>query len=405
MTVARRAALGAAFAMPLGWLGARAQPAPLLLGALFPFSGALALMGDEGFRGLELATEERNAAGGLLGRPIRLVKGDATGPKQAADEARRLLGPERVAALFGTCASHLSVAATPVAELAGIPYFELGAIAEPIMERGFQSLFRSCPQAAAIAALTIAAVTDELAPLWAVDARDLRIAIVSEDGLFGGTVSAVQVKACRDHGLRVVETLGYAAASADMSSVVQRLRAAEADVVLYTGYANDTVAFFRQLRQIGWQPRMCVAAGGGASLQDTANAIGPEFEGTMCADVMPYAASPAAAPGAQMVQAAYEKKFGTKPRSGHSLAAYVGAQLFLDAIGRAGSLDKEKLRAAVLATDIADGGLANGWGARFDDRGQNIRASPVLVQWQGGTLMAVAPPQAAVSALRPRLGP
>jgi branched-chain amino acid transport system substrate-binding protein len=408
VTVARRAALGLALAAALGSplvpRRARAQAVPIVLGALYPFSGALAVLGDESFRGLELAVEERNSAGGLLGRPIRLVKGDAVSAKQAPDEVRRLIGTEHVSALLGTFESRLAAAATPIAELAGIPYFELGAVADPIMDRGFKYLFRSCPVASALAALTVAAVTDELAPLWAVDSRDLKLAIVAEDGLYGTTVSGWQAKACRDRGLHVVESLSYSAASTDLANAVQRLRAAAADVVLFTGYANDTVAFFRQFIQSGWRPRMVVGAGGGMALQDTANAVGPDFEGAVCVGFTPYAVNVAAAPGAQSVQAYYERKYGTKPRSGHSLANYVGARLFLDAIGRAGSLDKDKLRATILATDVADGTTANGWGARFDERGQNLRASPVLMQWQDGAPLTVLPPNAAVSTLRPNMG-
>ena len=119
-----------------------AQAAELRFGALFPFSGALALLGDESFRGLEVAVEERNAAGGVLGRQIRLAKGDAVDQAQAIAEVRRLMGAERVAAVFGTYASTLSFAATQVSELQGIPYFELGAISDPITIRGFQ--FASC---------------------------------------------------------------------------------------------------------------------------------------------------------------------------------------------------------------------------------------------------------------------
>ena len=102
--------------------------------------------------------------------------------------------------------------------------------------------------------------------------------------------------------------------------------------------------------------------------------------------------------------AAYERKYGTRPRSGHSLAAYTGARLFLDAIERGGSTDRDQLRAAVLATDVPWGGTPSGWGGLFDDKGQNLRASPVLLQWQGGTLVTVAPAAAAVARLRPGLG-
>ena len=73
MPLTRRAALGAAAAAPAVLRRALAQPDAIPLGALYPLSGALALLGDESFRGLELAVEDRNAAGGLLGRPVRLA--------------------------------------------------------------------------------------------------------------------------------------------------------------------------------------------------------------------------------------------------------------------------------------------------------------------------------------------
>ena len=144
----RRMTLGAALALSVA-RPARAQAAPVLFGALYPFSGGLALLGDESYRGLELAVEERNMAGGVLGRPIRLLKGDAVDHTQAVAEVRRLLTTERVAAVFGTYASPLVFAASQVTELAGTPYFELGAVGDPVVERGFKYLFRSCTTSAA----------------------------------------------------------------------------------------------------------------------------------------------------------------------------------------------------------------------------------------------------------------
>lgn len=407
MTVSRRATLYAALGSPFVLRSAMAQSggsAPIPLGALYPFSGGLALLGDESFRGLELAVEERNAAGGVLGRPVRLAKGDAVDQNQAIGEIRRLTSVERVAAVFGTYASPLVFAASQVTELAGTPYFELGAISDPITERGFKYLFRSCPIASSFGIATVDGVNDGLAPLWKVDPRSLKLAILHEDALYGSTVSGFQVARCKELGLNVVEKLSYSATTVDLSSVVQRLRGAGADVVLHTGYQNDIVLFFRQMKQVGWKPRMIVGSGGGHSLQDTAKAVGPDYDGTVNADFTQYAVNAAYAPGAQEVQAAYEKKYGAKPRSGHSLANYMGGKLFMDVMQRAGSLDKDKLRAAVLATDVTDGTTATGWGAKFDDKGQNTRAKPVLLQWQDGNQVTVFPEAAAVSRLRPTLG-
>ena len=111
--------------------------------SLYPFSGGLALLGDESFRGFELAVEERNAAGGIDGKKIEFIKGDAVDPNQAVGEARRLTSVDKVSAIFGTYSSSLSLAATQVTELAGIPYFELGAVSDPITERGFKYVYRT----------------------------------------------------------------------------------------------------------------------------------------------------------------------------------------------------------------------------------------------------------------------
>ena len=86
------ACIGIAFT--LGSAPAHSQE--LKLGALYPFSGGLALLGDESFRGVQLAVDERNAAGGINGRQITLVKADAVDASQAVGEARRLTSVENV---------------------------------------------------------------------------------------------------------------------------------------------------------------------------------------------------------------------------------------------------------------------------------------------------------------------
>ena len=109
---------------------AGAAHADVKFGALYPFSGGLALLGEESFRGVEIAVDEINAAGGIKGEQIELVRGDAVDNNQAIGEARRLISREDVKAILGTYSSSRSIAASQVAELSGIPYFELGAVAE-----------------------------------------------------------------------------------------------------------------------------------------------------------------------------------------------------------------------------------------------------------------------------------
>lgn len=402
--IRRRRLLGAVAAAAAAPRAACAQANELRVGALFPFSGTLALLGDESFRGLELAVEERNAAGGVAGRTVRLVRGDAVDEAQATAESRRLITAERVAAIFGTYASPPSFAATQVAEVQGIAYFELGALSDSITERGLRSVVRTCPRATDFGAVSADALEGVLAPAWGVEARALRIALLHEDGLDGQGVAAAQEADLRRRGLQPVERISYAARTAEFPPLVQRLRGASADVVLHVGRHNDILLFFRALEAVGWRPRMVVGAGGGYSLSDTARAIGPAFEGVMNVDVPQFAVNDAFAPGAAAFAEAYKRRFGADPRSGQSLSSYVGALACLEAMHRAGGAERDRVRTAILATDMADGGTANGWGMRFDERGQNTRARPLLMQWQGGRQVTIFPAEAAVTGPRGRMG-
>jgi branched-chain amino acid transport system substrate-binding protein len=393
-------ALPAVLAAP----AARAQANETRLGALFPFSGNLALLGDESFRGLELATEERNAAGGLLGRPIRLAKADAADATQAVAEVRRLMTTEKVGAIFGSYSSQVALPASQVVELQGIAFLELGAISDALTERGFRSLFRTCPRASDFGRHSVAAITEVLAPLWQSEPTGIGIAILHEEGLYGQTVAGFQEAELKARSLRQVEKLAYAPRAADLGAMVQRLRGAGAQVVLHTGFQTDILLFFRAMQEASWLPRMVVGAGAGYSLAETAHSVGPAFEGTLNVDFPQFEINERAAPGARRFVEDYRRRYGSEPRSGHSLATYVGARACLEAMQRAGGLDRDKLRPALLALDIAEGATANGWGIRFDDKGQNTRAQPCLLQWQGGKLLTVGPQASAVAPVKGRLG-
>ncbi len=381
------AAIGIAFALA----SAPSHAQELKLGALFPFSGGLALLGDESFRGVQLAVDERNAAGGINGRQIALAKADAVDASQAVGEARRLTSVENVVAVFGSYASGISSAATQVTELAGVPYFELGATADTITTRGFKYLFRVNPTAKNIGDRTLEAVVKVVAPALKVDPKTLKLAIIHEDGPYGSLVAAAQKEEAKRLGLNVVEAQAYSPKTVDLSSVILRLKGAGADLVLHTAYQNDAVLFFRQAAAAGYKPRAVIGGGGGYSLTDTAQAVGAPMEGVYDVDFPQITMNAAGAPGLNDFVAAYQKKFSSAPRSGHSLANYVGAKAMLEALARAKSTDKDKIREAVLAYRVPVGSTATGWGIQFNEAGQNSLGSLNLMQWQQGKLATVFP--------------
>ncbi|MCW1242904.1 ABC transporter substrate-binding protein [Pseudomonas sp. SAICEU22] len=375
--------------------------ADVKMGALYPFSGSLALLGDESYRGLEIAVAERNAAGGLKGEQIKLLKADAVDAGQAVGAARKLTSVENVTAVFGSYSSALSFAATQVTEMAGVPYFELGAVSDNITERDLKYVMRSNPTAKNFAQGTITAITEIVAPSLKVDPKQLKIAIIHEDALYGTTIAGFQKQLAQEKGLSVVEVLPYSAKAVDLSSLILRLKGSQADVVLQTSYQNDTTLFFRQVREAGFKPKAVIGAGGGYSMQDTVKVVGAEnMEGVLDVDFPQFQTNENGAPGISAFTRAYKDRFGSEPRSGHSLINYVGAKIFLDAMEKSPSLEADAIRASVASVDTPAGGTAAGIGAKFAENGQNQRANTAIMQWQNGLLKTVYPEAAAVAKAR-----
>ena len=393
----KRAALSITYAGVL--FTGSTHAADLKLGALYPFSGGLALLGDESFRGVELAVEERNAAGGINGQKIVLIKGDAVDANQAVGEARRMTSVDNVKAIFGSYASGVSLAATQVTELAGVPYFELGAVADTITSRGYKYVFRSNATAKAFAQGTVDAISNVIAPGLGIDPKLLRVAIIYEDGPYGTLLSEFQKEDAKKIGLNVVQELAYSTKSVDLSSLVLRLKGAKVDVVLQTSYQNDTILFLRKAQQSGFKPKAVIGAGGGYSMSDTEKVLGATIDGAFNIDFPQVSMKESGAPGLGAFIKAYETRYKSSPRSGHSLVNYAGAKDFLDVLASVKSTDKDKIRAGVLLLNKPTGSNAAGWGAKFSEDGQNTLATTNLMQWQNGTLMTVYP--AAVANAKP----
>lgn len=404
---------------PSAWAQNPSGPAAeLRLGAIFPATGPLARLGEESFRGLELAVEARNTAGGVFGRPVRLIRATADHPAQSAAATRVLMSVERVAAVFGTGASVLSVSATRAAELQGVPFFELGAVADALTARGFRLLFRAAPLASQYAALSLRACADLLPELWDTRPEQLRVAVLHENGAFGQAIGLVQESLLRQGvGPRFAVRLTYPAAvlpgqpgnpppPPDFAALLGRLRESSPDILLHSGQEAETSALFAAMAEAGWMPRMLIGCGAGYHLQEAARNIGPGFAGTMAVGPAPYASGGMLAEPAQRMAERYAARYGHPPPSGHSLSHAMAATFFLEALHRAGSPERERVRAAVLAMRAEDS--SPGWPMAMNEEGQNRLAHPVLSQWQGqGTALrqvAILGP-AALEQPRGRMGP
>lgn len=370
---------------------AQQQPAEWRVGALFPLSGAAALLGDEAARGLELAVEERNAAGG---RPIRLIRADVTETAQALAEARRLIQQERAGLLFGSVSAPIGQAAIQAAESLETPFIELAAAADSLTERGARHLVRTAPRAADYAILAAEVLTRFLPAHLHQPADALRVALLHENGASSESIAMALDARLKEAGITVAERLPHGARTTEMPAMVHRLRAAGVNVLIHAASEGDAISLFRALAEANWRPSAVIGAGFAWGLTDLVRAVGPALDTAFALDVPPIETADRWAPGARLFAEAYQRRWGTPPRSGLSLAAYAGAQLVLSQP----NLERGPMRASLAALDLAEGSLPNGWGFRMDERGQNQRARPVLLQWQSGKPLAVFPPEVAAAA-------
>ena len=130
MKLTRRAALaGAAMALCLAAGGTAMAQETFKVGTINPYSGPLALYGGEVNRGYELAADAVNEAGGILGRQVEILKGDATNPQEGIAAVERLATRENADAFIGTYLSAVAGAASETALNYNKLYWDTNALA------------------------------------------------------------------------------------------------------------------------------------------------------------------------------------------------------------------------------------------------------------------------------------
>lgn len=372
---------------------ARAQAAPIRVGAVNPYSGAMAQYGDEVTRCYELAARIINDKGGVLGRRVEVVRGNATSPQEAIGAVEQLIGRDRCDLLIGTYVSAISNAASESALNYDKLYWETNALAISLTQRMLPNYARSGPSSNQFAARAVESVTELLAGRLGKQAAAVKVWIEHEDSAYGTSIMEEQARLFREAGL----TPGVGAHSAkaiDVTDAVLRAQSAAPDVWIIIGYVGDTNLLLRAARDQGFKPSAIVLTGVGDTAE-TLQALGAEYlEGILLVSYPRPDVNPAFGPGAAEFGKAFREAFGVEPNAPQGMNAFVGMQRLLEAIEAAGSTDYAAVVAAAAAMDKPLGSDACGYGVKFDDTMQNIRAFPVVAQWQGGRVRAVYPAEA-----------
>lgn len=397
---------GAASAALLPFATARAETKEVVIGVIYPLSGSSAQIGVDAQKAFQTAADIINnkydfdlplarseGLPGLGGAKVRLVFADhQADPQKGRAEAERLITQEKVSAIVGTYQSSVAVTVSQVCERYQIPFLSADNSSPSLHRRGLKFYFRAAPH-------------DEMFSKAMFDFFDAEkkkgqkietLALFHEDTIFGTDSSNAQLALAKERGYKVVADIKYRANSPSLTAEVQQLKAADADVLMPSSYTTDGILLIRTMGELGYKAKNIVAQDAGFSEKALYDAVGDKIPGVISRGSFSLDLAKKR-PMVGKINDMYKEKSG-KDFNDYSSRQFMGLIVMADAINRAKSTDGEKIREALVATDMPGDQTIMPWKrVKFDENGQNQDADPVLLQYVDGKFVTIFPEQAAVA--------
>jgi branched-chain amino acid transport system substrate-binding protein len=372
------------------------------IGAIYPLTGAAASTGLELKNALELAADLINngtkglnlpltTSGGLpnlKGAKIKLIFGDHQGnPQTGATEAERLISQEKVVALICCYFSNVTNTASQVAERYGIPFINPESSSATLTQRGFKWFFRTTPHDDLFVANFFEFLKD-------VEKKKnisiKRIALFNENTLFGTETTKIEEKLAGEQKYPIVEKILYPAKSTQLTSEVQRIKAANPDLIMQSSYLGDAILSMKTYKELGVSPDALLANDAGFNDTEFLKTMGKDGEYVLSREVWALDLTDKN-PLIKQVNDLYFERYKTN-FNGNSARTFTGLFTLAEAINRAGSTSPEAIRKALSETNIPGNKLIMPWkGIRFDATGQNTLGTGIIVQVQDGKYVTVWP--------------
>ncbi len=338
----------------LGTTGVAAQE-PIRIGAFLAATGPAAFLGDPEQKTLEMYVERINAAGGVLGRKLQLFAYDSGGNAEKARAfAKRLIEQDKVDVIVGGSTTGETMAAVPLVEEAQVPFISLAGavvIIEPVKKWVFKT-----PHTDRMACEKI--FTD-------MNARKLsRLALISGAGGFDRSLRAECLKVAPKYNIEIVADESYGAADTDMTAQLTKIKSTPGvQAVMNCGFGQGPAIVTKNYGQLGIN--LPLYQSHGVASKEFIKLAGGAAEGVrlpaaalLVADILPD--SDPQKPVVTAYRNEYEARFKSDVSTfgGH---AYDGLMMAVEAIKRAGSTDRAKVRDEIEKTKgyIGTGGVVN----------------------------------------------
>lgn len=362
----------------------------LTIGAALSFTGEHAVNGKHAKKGYDLAVRRINEMGGVdVGGAKYKLKiqyyDDESNPAIAAKYAKRLVTTDKVQFLLGPYGTSTTAAVAPVAEKYRVPFVQGNGASLSLFDKGYKYQFAVLSSADMYLseAINLAA---EKAKENGQDASKMTVAIAVENDPFSNDLRTGVIADVKKYGMTVVIDEKLPRDFDDMTFILEKVKALKPDVLVVSGHERGADLAIRQIHEQKVDVPMLAMTH--CESADVHGKYGLYADYTLCATQW---ASTMNNEGkwfgsAHSYRKRYESEFGIEPP--YQAAESTASVLVLsDAIERAGSLDKESVRAALAATELQ---TFFGW-IKFDANGKNTAKPMVLRQLRQGRYSVVAP--------------
>ncbi len=306
------------------------------IGEVASLSGGTATFGQSSHNGTQMAVDEINAAGGLLGKQIKLItEDDQSKQGEAGTVAKKLISRSKVSALLGEVSSGKSLEMAPIAQTAGIPMISPASTNPKVTEAG-DYVFRIC---------FIDPFQGTVMSKFAISKGWKKVAILT-DTKQDYSVGLTQFfkKHFTENQGTITGEQSYGSGDKDFKAQLTAIKAGAPDAIFASGYYNEVALIAVQARELGIT--VPFLGGDGWDSPSLTEVGGKAMEGCFFSN---HFSNEDASPVIQNFVKAYEVKHGAKPDAMAALG-YDSAKILFDAMKRAGTTEGKALRDAIAAT-------------------------------------------------------
>ena len=306
------------------------------VGEFASLTGATASFGQSSHKGTQMAIDEINAAGGVLGKKLKLItEDDQSRPGEAATVVRKMLSRDKIVALLGEVASSRSLEAAPLCQQAGIPMISPASTNPKVTEVG-DFVFRVC---------FIDPFQGTVLSKFALSKGWKKVAVltdVKQDYSVG--LSQYFKKHFTANGGEIVGEQSYSSGDKDFKAQLTAIKGSQPDAVVASGYYTETGLISLQAREL--QVNAPLLGGDGWDSPSLVEVGGKAIEGSFFSN---HFSVEDPAPAIQGFLKKYRDKFGAEPDAMSALG-YDSAMILVDAMKRAGTTEGARLKAAIAST-------------------------------------------------------